>query len=483
MVHLQKRLIDHLTIQTLHAVVGGSLGGHQTLVWAERYPERVKNAVLLAASPRLTSQALAFDVIGRNAILRDPNFHGGQYYEKSTRPEVGLALARMLGHITYVSREAMTSKFDSTRLSPRDVTTEFEKIFSVGSYLAHQGHKFVERFDANSYITLTRAMDLFDLGDSPQKLADRFAAMACRWLVISFTSDWLFPPEQSRQIVDGLMLAGKRVSYSNIASPCGHDAFLLDNDLGSYGSLIEGFLAQESEAPAEPLLTPSPNCGCTSIFHGNRLDHDLILELIDDGASVLDLGCGEGELLSLLRKHRNPSRLLGVELSEQAIRCAVHRGLDVVQMDLRQPLSSFTNQQFDVVVLSQTLQSVAETGQVIDEMLRVGRCGIVSFPNFAYHKLRRMLFEQGRSPKAPGPFNYDWHNTPNCRFPSILDFQDFCRQHDICVEKEIYLDSERDLRITHDPNLNADVAIFVISRRRRSKVQKSTAVWPIAPIE
>ncbi len=163
MVEVQRRLMDHLGIESLHAVIGGSMGGHITLEWAVRYPERVRHAVAVATSPRLTTQALAFDVVGRNAILRDPNFRGGQYYGRKEGPSIGLAIARMLGHITYLSPQSMSQKFEADRLRPRDVPTEFEKRFSVGSYLAYQGDRFVERFDANSYITLSMAMDLFDL--------------------------------------------------------------------------------------------------------------------------------------------------------------------------------------------------------------------------------------------------------------------------------------------------------------------------------
>ena len=163
-VDVQKRLIDHLGIDRLLAVVGGSLGGHMVLDWATRFPERVAGAVAIATSARLTSQALAFDIVGRNAILRDPEYQSGQYYANGAGPTVGLALARMLGHITYLSREAMKEKFDARRLEPHDIRTQFETKFAVGSYLAYQGDRFVERFDANSYLTLTMAIDLFDLG-------------------------------------------------------------------------------------------------------------------------------------------------------------------------------------------------------------------------------------------------------------------------------------------------------------------------------
>src|SRR3974390_1452736 len=242
MVEVQRRLMDKLGIRQLLAVVGGSLGGHQALTWATRYPERVRGVVALATSARLTAQALAFDVVGRNAILRDPHFHAGQYYEKQRGPDVGLALARMIGHITYLSPQAMQEKFEADRLHPRDLAIEFEKKFSVGSYLGYQGAKFVERFDANSYVTLSLAMDLFDLGGTHEQLAAAFRNTRCRWLVVSFSSDWLFPPDQSRDIVHALSANNAAVSYCNVQSPCGHDAFLLPDELEVYGGMIRAFL-------------------------------------------------------------------------------------------------------------------------------------------------------------------------------------------------------------------------------------------------
>ncbi len=228
MVEVQRRLLAHLGISQLLAVVGGSLGGHQALTWATRHPDCVRGVVALATSARLTSQALAFDVVGRNAILRDPHFHGGQYYDRPHGPDVGLALARMIGHITYLSREAMKEKFEADRLQPRDVAIEFEKRFSVGSYLGYQGAKFVERFDANSYLTLSVAMDLFDLGSTPQELAAALRNARARWLVVSFSSDWLFPPDQSRDIVNALIannapgsaIATSRATAATMPSCC-----------------------------------------------------------------------------------------------------------------------------------------------------------------------------------------------------------------------------------------------------------------------
>jgi homoserine O-acetyltransferase/O-succinyltransferase len=466
MVEVQYRLLQQLKIPRLHAVLGGSVGGHQALTWATRHPDYMRGVILLATSPRLTAQAVAFDVVGRNAILRDPHYHGGQYYDRPHGPRVGLALARMIGHITYLSPEAMTQKFEPDRLQPRDVAIEFEKRFSVGSYLGYQGAKFVERFDANSYLVLSMAMDLFDLGRTPADLAKTFQKSACRWLVMSFTSDWLFPPEQSRDIVDALVANRLPVSFCNIQSACGHDAFLLPDELELYGGMSRAFLENldSKETTANNSTSGAGEAhGPTSIFHQHRLDYDRIVELIPPGSSVLDLGCGSGALLARL-KEGHAGRLVGVELDERNILNCISRGLDVIQADLNKGLGAFGTGQFDCVILSQTLQAVYDVEGLLTEMLRIGKTCIVSIPNFAYHRLRHMLTQEGRAPKASGVLRYEWHNTPNIRFFTIADFEDFCRERDIKVHRQIALDTEASQEIFEDPNLNADLAIFVISR-------------------
>lgn len=469
MVRAQRELLRHLEIERLLCIVGGSLGGHQALTWSTLFPECLRGCVAMATSPRLTSQALAFDVVGRNAIIRDPHYHGGQYYDQPTKPEVGLALARMLGHITYLSPESMQQKFDRNRFQPRQLQTAFEAKFSVGSYLAYQGHKFVERFDANSYIVLSMAMDQFDLGDSHEKLRQNLGKSQCRWMVISFTSDWLFPPSQSQQMVDALIAEQKPVSYVNVESPCGHDAFLLEDNFEVYGNLVASFLDNlADEAPDEeshPMAAPLPELSPmpTNIFQDQRLDYDLILELIKPGSSVLDLGCGSGELLSRLRK-KGHTRLVGIEIDEHNIVASVNKGFDVIQADLNKGLCSFKDEQFDVVVLSQTLPSILDTRGIIDEMLRVGRLGIVSFPNFAHRPMREMFYHEGRSPRSTGLFDYPWYETPNRRFASIRDFDEFCHQQGITIHHSIFLDTEANQQVTDDPNLSANVGIFAISR-------------------
>ena len=473
MVEVQRRLVDHHGIEKLLAVIGGSMGGHQALLWATRFADRLSGAITLATSPRLTTQALAFDIIGRNAIRSDSGFKNGFYLDENTTPATGLALARMLAHITYLSPESMRTKFDANRLEPREIDTEFEKQFSVGSYLAHQGDKFVERFDANSYVKISLAMDMFDMGDTPEKIIESLRPSRCRWLIISFTSDWLFPPSQSQDLVNALIALGKPVSYCNIVSPCGHDAFLLPNELQVYGGLISAFLENVTDgSPRSPrqaedeededvyALSPLSIFGA---FRKPRADYDLIGGLIRPGASVLDLGCGHGSFLAKLHRDR-ARKLMGIDFHESGILYCMQRGLDVVQADLNSGLSQFPDRQFDYIVLSQTLQSISDVEHLLDEMLRVGERSIVSFPNFAYYKLCNMLTEQGRSPVSSGILRYKWYNTPNIRFFSIADFEDFCSARNIKIHERLALDTEDGRLVNDDANRLADMAIFVISR-------------------
>ena len=466
-VEVQRLLLDHLGIDRLLAVVGGSMGGQQALTWAVRHPERVAGTVAIATSARLTTQALAFDVVGRNAIQRDPDFRGGRYLSENTTPAVGLALARMLGHITYLSPEAMRQKFGADRLRPRELATMFEKRFSVGSYLAYQGDKFVERFDANSYIRLSLAMDLFDLGETLEALSENLGRSRCRWLILSFTSDWLFPPGQSQDLVRALIARNKPVSYCNIASSCGHDAFLLPDELPVYGGFMRAFLQnlRGASGPTEEEDAVDADAP-TSIFGAlrhPRIDYNQIVRLIPRAASVLDLGCGRGSLLVRLREEGN-RKLVGLEINEEDVLRCLERGFDVIQADLNSGLEIFSDAQFDCVVLSHTLQAIRDVELLVSEMLRVGRRSIVSFPNFAYHKLRRMLQEEGKAPISSGLLRHEWYNTPNIRFLSIADFEDFCRDHHITIHKRIALDTEEGRVVTEDANLMADMALFVISR-------------------
>lgn len=461
MVDVQYRLAQHLGVERWAAVCGGSLGGHQAMTWATRYPACVERCIAIATSPRLSSQALAFDVVGRNAILRDPDFHDGQYYGKATGPDVGLAIARMLGHITYLSPEAMQTKFDFDRNQPHDVSTDFEKRFSVGSYLAHQGDKFVERFDANSYVTISLAMDMVDFGATQEALRQTLGCSRCSWLLVSFSSDWLFTPEQSQQIAHALLREGRAVTYAEMPSEAGHDAFLLGPEIARYGRLIRANL----EGPIQSHLGTTVRKKSTSIFKHKRMDYAHILQFINPGSSVLDLGCGSGGLLARLRQRDGlDASLMGIDVDEEKIMRAVEAGFHVIDHDLNKPLTMFNDHHFDVVVLSQTLQAVADVEHVLNEMLRVGRRAVISFPNFAYRELREMFFHEGRIPRAPGLYEYDWYDSPNRRFPTMLDFETYCESHDIVIEQALGLDLESGEQVVNDPNLNADTAVYVLRR-------------------
>ena len=246
MVRAQALLLDHLGLGTLRAVVGGSMGGMQVLEWAATYPDRVQAAVVIAAAARHSAQNIAFHEVGRQAIMADPAWAGGEYYAHGKPPAAGLAVARMAAHITYLSEAGLTEKF-GRKLQARPATPQgaksfgFDADFQVESYLRHQGISFVDRFDANSYLYITRAMDYFDLAEEHGgRLANAFAGTRTRFCVVSFDSDWLYPTSEARAIVHALNAAGAAVSFVELSSPFGHDAFLLD--VPELNRVVDGFL-------------------------------------------------------------------------------------------------------------------------------------------------------------------------------------------------------------------------------------------------
>ena len=246
MVRCQALLLDHLGIEKLFAVTGGSMGGMQVLEWAALYPKRVFAAVPIATAAHHTAQNIAFHEVGRQAIMTDPDWCGGEYLNQGKRPTKGLAVARMAAHITYLSDQALHRKF-GRRLQDRDaIAFGFDAEFQVESYLRHQGITFVDRFDANSYLYITRAMDYFDLiSKTGGQLANAFRNTPVRFCVISFTGDWLFPTTENRRIVHALNAAAADVSFAEVESDKGHDAFLLDEP--EFQRLLKGFLDGAAE--------------------------------------------------------------------------------------------------------------------------------------------------------------------------------------------------------------------------------------------
>ncbi len=460
MVKVQKLLMDKLGIKKLLAVIGGSIGGMQVLQWAIEYPDFVEAVIPAATTTHLGAQSIAFDAVGRNAILADSNFADGQYKGKEG-PDRGLGIARMIGHITYLSEEGMREKFGRKLRGAEQYRYDFDSEFAVETYLDYQGQAFVERFDANSYLYITKAADYFDLEKDYGSLTKAFANVKCRFLIVSFTSDWLFTPAQSEAIVDALVADGKDVSFCNIVSSYGHDAFLLEPE--TLGSFISGFL----EATHRP--------GVRGIERGTkserrdfeqarrtRADCELIESLVEPNSRVLDVGCGDGELLANLTADKNINGK-GIELDQELVLACVNRGLSIIQRDVERGLESYADKSFDVVVLSQTVQTLKDPEKVFTELLRVGKKVIVSFPNFAHWRCRAQLLLVGKAP-ITSQLPFGWHNSPNIHFLSLKDFDEFCKRLGVKVEKKIPLIKTRLSPVRFAPNLFAEQVIYVTSR-------------------
>jgi homoserine O-acetyltransferase len=464
MVKVQKLLLDKLGIKRLLAVIGGSMGGMQVLQWALAYPDFVKAVIPIATTAHLGAQSVAFDAVGRNAILADPNFGGGQYKEDNG-PDRGLAIARMIGHITYLSEQGMHEKFGRKLRGADRYSYDFNSEFAVETYLDYQGQSFVERFDADSYLYITKAMDYFDLAKDYGSLAKAFEKVKSRFLVISFTSDWLFTPAQSKAMVEALAANRKDVSYCNIVSPYGHDAFLLEPEV------LGGFLCCFLQATYRPAGAQQPcSCYARSMHpfgkpehaHRARMDYELIESLIEPNSMVLDVGCGDGGLLANLVRDKN-IKGEGIELDQELVLDCICRGLPIIQQDVEQGLRFYGDKSFDYVILSQTVQTIKNPEKVFNELLRVGKKVIVSFPNFAHWRCRAQLFFLGKAP-VTRQLPFEWHNTPNVHCLSLKDFDGFCKKLGVRIEKRIPLVKTQPGPVKFAPNLFAEQVVYVTSK-------------------
>ena len=261
-VDAQARLLDGLGIQQLAAVMGGSLGGMQALSWALQYPQRVRHAVVVASAPNLNAENIAFNEVARRAIVTDPDFHGGHFYQHGVVPKRGLRIARMIGHITYLSDDVMNEKFGRQLRQGLDLRYTTQDIeFQIESYLRYQGDKFSEYFDANTYLLITRALDYFDPAKRTNgNLTKALAVAAAKFLLVSFSTDWRFSPARSREIVKALLDNRRDVSYAEIDAPHGHDAFLLEDPryLGVVRSYFERIAAEKVTMPPAPAVRELP---------------------------------------------------------------------------------------------------------------------------------------------------------------------------------------------------------------------------------
>lgn len=470
-VRVQRLLLEHLGIRRLKAVIGGSFGGMQVLEWSIHHGDMVERAICIASAMNLSAQALAFDIVGRHAILTDPAWSGGDYYENRKVPVHGLAQARMIGHITYLSSEIMKRKFGREKKPIEQPLQRFMTPFQIESYLDYQGAKFVNRFDANSYLHITEAMDHFDLTEThvrPEE-AFRVSGARTRFLIVALSSDWLFPPQQSQEITAALIRADRRVTYCLLQSPYGHDAFLVEVD--RLADVVRTFLASP-DTPCQGSQDsgrdePRHDDSCSDSGGDDRLaeDFERIAGMIRPGSRVLDLGCGDGALLAHLIR-RQQVQGMGMDIDLDNILQAAARGLDVIQQDLDAGLEMLPDQSYDVAILSETLQVVRKPRLVLNEMLRVAREGLVVIPNLGnwYHRLR--LGFTGRMPRSPS-LPFEWYDTPNIHLATLKDFEGLCRKDGIRIRERICIPSgfvSRLLLALGLSNLGADRMLLRLSR-------------------
>ncbi|MCD6025219.1 MAG: metX [Fibrobacteria bacterium] len=427
MVRAQRLLVEHLGIDVLEAVIGGSMGGMQALQWSISYPGKLRKCLCIAAAANLTAQALGFEVIGRNMIVRDPNFHGGDYYDTETKPENGLGYARMIGHLTYLSAISMHEKFGRNKREGFD-PNHFETGFEVENYLKHQGKQFVMRFDANSYLHITYAMDQFDLESRYGSLENAFREAQAEFLLVALSSDWLFPPEQTRELGKTLLGLKKVASVAELHSPHGHDAFLLEVE--HLSRVIHGFLekpAATSVRPATPKrVRPGGNGGASVEFQA-------VADLIEPGSHILDIGCGDGAFIDALFQTRNVTGI-GIDRDLRHVVECLRKNVPVVQADVDRGLKFFDDDAFDYAVLNRTLQEMKKPRIVLKEILRVAPKAIVAFPNFGHIANRLSLLRHGAMPVSRALPHY-WYDTPNIHLFSLNDFRELCEEEGYRIEK------------------------------------------------
>jgi len=486
----QARLADRLGIRQWAAVMGGSLGGMQALAWATRYPDRIRHALVIAAAPNLSAQNIAFNEVARQAIRSDPDFHGGHFEASGTKPRRGLVVARMIGHITYLSDEQMEEKFGRTLRE--GLKFSFEPEFQIESYLRHQGQKFAEYYDANTYLRITKALDYFDPAIATDgNLGKALSPATCRFLVVSFTTDWRFAPARSREIVKALVDNKREVSYAEVVAAHGHDAFLLDDPqymaiVRAYYERIAAEIGSETNFPAassrtraerqSSSTTPFPtgaNDGGKVVSDptfsasyvpsaaaaAGRADFATIARWVAHGSQVLDLGCGDGSLLAYLARERG-AKGYGIEIDDAGVLACIASGVNVLQGNLDTGLAGFDDASFDCVILSQTLQAMHRIEDIVTEMLRVGREAIVTFPNFG-HWTHRWQILRGRMPVSTS-LPYQWYDTPNIHLCTVADFDAFLAERRLDVMNRVVLAGGRAVGVL--PNLTGELAIYRFRR-------------------
>jgi len=411
MVEVQRCLLDHLGIASLHAIVGGSLGGMQSLEWSLRHPGKVRHCAVIAATASLSAQNLAFDIIARNAILHDEGWQGGHY-------------------------------------GPSD-----------------------------AYLRITHAMDNFDLsvsyGKTPEppkgsgmdavrenhriRLAEAFARSECNYLIVALKSDWLFPSSHSWEMAEVLLGLERNVSFCELDGDGGHDGFLIESEAKPLEGLLAAFLGDADKVPQRPVETVEKQARAE--------DRAVIAGMVASGTRVLDVGCGDGELLDFLVRERGCTGM-GVDIDRDAVTATLAHGIPALQSDVDDNLREFADGSFDCVVLNNTLQAVGKPELVLEEILRVGREAIVSFPNFGHWSCVLPILLRGRMPRTK-TLAFEWYDTPNLHFFTMRDFQDFCKLRGIEVLDLQIIRTDLPSRLFAAVGLENLSAERVIARLRR----------------
>ena len=458
-VDIYRLLLKQLGVRKLAALIGGSYGGMQVMDWITRCPDEMEKACLIATSASLNTQALAFDVVGRAAITDDPAWKGGDYYLEGDGkgPALGLASARQLAHITYLSRELLQDKFQrelqknfveapAEERAKRDAA--FKTYFQIESYLDYQALKFIRRFDANSYLHITRSMDLFDAGARYGSLDAACERVKAKCLVVSYQGDILFSEWQSKDIVAALTKNGKDVTYCHLEAGTGHDSFL--TDISDLSGLVAGFLGERKP----------------KVLDWQERLYSNVVKMVRPGAHVIDIGCGDGTLLNVLRD-RKGVKGDGVEIDIDKFKETVADGHGAFWEDADEGLSLIPDDQYDIAVCSDTLQEVKNPRGLLCEALRIADEAIVTFPNFAAYRIRFTLGFAGRLPVSK-QLPFQWYDTPNIHCITLKDFTALCEAEGIAI-KEVKAESRhlfgKILLALGFKNLGASRIVARIARR------------------